>query len=100
MDVQFVSQPFADGYDLRDFLKTAEDDQNVTELRASVAWAKRSGLTRVQRSLEAIRGRGRVQLIVGISEGGATRQGLELALELASDVYVFHDPTGRTFHPK
>lgn len=100
MDVQFVAQPFADGQDLRDFLDAARDDTRVTELRASVAWAKRSGLVRMRENLTAIRQRGGVQLIIGISEGGATRQGLELALELATEVYVFHDPTGRTFHPK
>jgi PLD-like domain len=100
MEVQFATQPFADGQDLRDFLEIAQTDTNFTELRASVAWAKRSGLIRVRQSLETIRDRGIAQLIIGISEGGATRQGLELALEIASEVYVFHDPTGRTFHPK
>lgn len=43
---------------------------------------------------------GSARIILGISEGGATRQGLELALELFDEVSVFHDPAGRTFHPK
>lgn len=100
MRVRFAAQPFENGQDLRDFLESTGHDADFTELRASVAWAKRSGLMRVRQSLDAIRERGKVQLIVGISEGGATRQGLELALETASEVYIFHDPTGRTFHPK
>lgn len=100
MKVQFVTQPFADGYDLSDFLEAAGQDTSFTQLQASVAWAKRSGLARVRPNLDAIAERGAVQLIIGIGEGGATRQGLELALEISSEVYVFHDPTGRTFHPK
>src|SRR5215467_1453795 len=100
MDVRFVAQPFKDGQNLRDFLEDAAQDAGLTWLRACVAWAKRSGLLRARASLAAIRQRGEVQLIIGISEGGATRQGLELALELASEAYVFHDPASRTFHPK
>jgi hypothetical protein len=100
MDIQFVTQPFLGGTDLRDFLESVAEDENLTGVRAAIAWAKRSGLTRVRESLVSIRDRGAVQLIIGISEGGATRQGLELALELATEVYIFHDPTGRTFHPK
>lgn len=71
MEVRFVAQPFEDGYDLRDFLETAEGDAALTKLRVSVAWAKRSGLLRARKSLTAIRERGLVQLIIGISEGGA-----------------------------
>ncbi|CAM3527226.1 hypothetical protein TSOC111612_00920 [Tsukamurella ocularis] len=37
---------------------------------------------------------------MGIDEGGATRQGLELAMDVADRVGVFHDPSSRTFHPK
>lgn len=100
MEIQFVTQPFLDGTDLRDFLQSVAEDKDLIGVRAAIAWAKRSGLARVQESLLSVRHRGPVQLIIGISEGGATRQGLELALELATEVYVFHDPTGRTFHPK
>ncbi len=38
-------------------------------------------------------------MIVGVSEGGATQEGLALARELSDQAYVFHDPR-RTFHPK
>ncbi|MGW7323206.1 hypothetical protein [Streptomyces sp. NPDC054845] len=36
---------------------------------------------------------------MGISEGGATRQGLHLVHKICNKAYVFHD-AGRTFHPK
>lgn len=101
MDVSFVAQPFADGRDLRDFLDAVAADPAINELDVVVAWAKRSGLRRVRTQLEAVRDRpGKSRLIVGIDEGGATRQGLELAREIFSSVHVFHDNSWRTFHPK
>jgi hypothetical protein len=101
VDVSFVAQPFADRRDLRDFLHAVSADAAINELDVVVAWAKRSGLSRVRTELQAVRDRaGTTRLIVGIDEGGATRQGLELAREIFSSVHVFHDNSWRTFHPK
>lgn len=101
MDVTFVAQPFADGRDLRDFLDEVAPDAAIDQLDVVVAWAKRSGLRRVRTQLEAVRDRpGTTRLIVGIDEGGATRQGLELAREIFTSVHVLHDNSWRTFHPK
>lgn len=101
VDVSFVAQPFADGRDLRDFLEAVAAEPAINELDVVVAWAKRSGLRRVRTQLEVVRDRpGTTRLIVGIDEGGATRQGLELACEIFSTVHVFHDNSWRTFHPK
>src|SRR5437764_9688506 len=87
--VHFLAQPFADGSDLRDFLAAAAGDDNLANLDAVVAWAKRSGLSRLREELEVIRSRpGQTRLIVGIDEGGATRQGLVLARELFDSVHV------------
>lgn len=98
---QFVSQPFADGRDLRDFIASVAAEPDLQHLDVVVAWAKRSGLSRLRGELEAIRARGAaLRMIVGIDEDGATRQGLELARELFDSVHVFHDRSGRTFHPK
>lgn len=73
----------------------------MRELRIGVAWMKRSGLSRIANELGAFRkSGGHAEAIVGIDEGGATRQGLEDALLLFDDVRVFHDPARRTFHPK
>jgi hypothetical protein len=101
VQVSFVAQPFANGRDLDEFLKAVAADDTINELDVVVAWAKRSGLRRVRPYLEAVRDRpGATRLIVGIDEGGATRQGLELAREIFSLVHVFHDNSWRTFHPK
>jgi hypothetical protein len=99
--VNFVTQPFAEeGSLLHDFLAHATGGPSV-RLDVVVAWAKRSGLSRVQPALERLRSEGAsLRLLVGIDEGGATRQGLEMALALFDEVFIFHDPSGRTFHPK
>ena len=75
-------------------------DPTITHLSIVSAWAKRSGLARVADRLAAFRARGgAIQMIVGVSEGGATREGLQLAMDLSDSAFVFHDPR-RTFHPK
>ena len=101
MRVHFVAQPFADnGFDLRDFLLRVLADKSINSLDIAVAWAKRSGLRIVEDAFRTFRARGgRIRMIVGISEGGATRQGLEMAVSLTDEAFIFHNP-GRTFHPK
>lgn len=102
MTLTFVTQPWTDTSNLDDWFAAvvadaATEPQHVTIV---TAWAKRSGLARIEHDVETIRNTGgSVNFILGISEGGATRQGLELALRIADRVDVFHDP-GRTFHPK
>lgn len=101
VDVQFLGQPWQDGTNLDDFLEEIVSQSEPDHLRIAVAWAKRSGLGRIKPYLDDWRKRGgQIDLIVGLSEGGATRQGLELALEVADRVHLFHDLSGRTFHPK
>jgi hypothetical protein len=99
MEMHFAGQPFDDHLNLVDFIERIRAD-GCNELKIAVAWAKRSGLGRVWDALNEFRNQGgTVTLVLGVSEGGATREGLELALELADHPYVFHDPR-RTFHPK
>lgn len=99
MELRFVGQPFAAQPNLVDFIEHARDS-GFDELKIAVAWAKKSGLGRVWDALTEFRDQGgEVTLIVGVSEGGATKEGLLLAMEVADHGYVFHDPR-RTFHPK
>lgn len=101
MEIAFVGQPFADEGNLREFVDEAVGDASVEKLSVMTAWAKYSGLIRVKDQLESFRARGGTsRLIVGIDEGGATEQGLRLALELFDSVHVLFDRSGRTFHPK
>ncbi|WFF32857.1 hypothetical protein FAM19024_002405 [Propionibacterium freudenreichii] len=99
MQQRFLGQPFDESSNLVDFIHHATDQQ-FTELKIAVAWAKRSGLGRILDDLDKFRQQGgHVSLIIGVSEGGASKEGLELALEAADESFVFHDPH-RTFHPK
>lgn len=98
--VRFVVQPYADGEDLRDFLEAVAADSTLDTMRIVVAWTKRSGLARVANDIKAIRDRGgRILAVVGVSEGGATQQGLQGLIDAVDEAGVFHD-AGRTFHPK
>lgn len=99
VDIRFLSQPLASSDSLDTFIDCLTDP-SLTELSVVTAWAKRSGLARIADRLSAFRARGGiVHLIVGVSEGGATKEGLQLAMDLSDDAFVFHDPR-RTFHPK
>ena len=101
MKAHLLAQPFANSVDLNQFLAGIGTNSAFDCLRVAVAWVKRSGLQRAEPHLRAIQERhGTLELIVGISQGGATRQGLELAQDIFDQVYVIHDPLGRTFHPK
>jgi len=101
MEVRFVSQPYDDSQNLMDFISQSSSETEFDSLTICVAWAKRSGIELVRPALENFRERGGIlTTILGISEGGATKQGLSLAHELSSKAYVFHDRRSATFHPK
>jgi len=104
MLVTFLGQPLlSHGGWTADELTHLLASGDYRRMDVASAWAKRSGLTRVASSIAAFRTRGgTATLVVGIDEGGATRQGLELARALFDSVSVFHDPGPgrRTFHPK
>ncbi|WP_437016315.1 hypothetical protein [Streptomyces sp. enrichment culture] len=100
MKINLVGQPYSDSSNLYQFMEAGCHDDRYTELRIATAWAKQSGLMRVEDHLKAFRtGGGKVICVVGISEGGATRQGLDLTYKVCDNSYVLHD-AGRTFHPK
>lgn len=102
MRAALVAQPFEDERSLLDYLTDVCGD--AEEIFCVVAWAKRSGLAVVQPGLATFAARGgHSTLLVGIDQGLATRQGLELARALFGEVYVVHDESAggrRTFHPK
>ncbi len=99
--LEFRGQPFHDADTLGAFIERATSDARITEITVAVAWARFRGLARVRPAIERFRARGgRLRIIVGIDEGGATRPGLLLCAQLATEAYVFHEPNGWTFHPK
>ena len=101
MKAHLLAQPFANSADLNQFLAGIGANPVFDSLRIAVAWVKRSGLQRAEPHLRAVQARhGTLELAVGISHGGATRQGLELAQDIFDQVHIIHDPLGRTFHPK
>ncbi len=101
MDVRFLGQPFPQSAQGGSELVAALGQEGAQHLWIATAWAKRSGLGRVADSITTFRGRGgTAEAVIGIDEGGATIEGLDLAMETFDATFVFHDPGPRTFHPK
>lgn len=100
MKTRFVPQPFANQDSLGIFIKTVAANPALDVLYIAAAWAKRSGLARISGDVSSFRNRGgSAHAIVGVSEGGATSQGLQMLTTMFDTAHVFHD-AGRTFHPK
>lgn len=103
MIVTVVGQPFDGvGKRLGDQLAAllGEHPRRFESFRASVAFVKASGLTRLMAGIQAFRhAGGTVQFVAGIDEGITSRQALELLLVNSDSAYVFHNP-GSSFHPK
>ena len=100
MDLHLVTQPYADSTTVVDFLRRLTRDPAIRHLDIVVAWAKRSGFAQVEAALRQFTARGgTIRIITGISGGRATKQGLHLVQEIATQAFVFHHPS-RTFHPK
>jgi HKD family nuclease len=102
MKVSFHAQPFLDfgGWTVTR-LEEQLNKPEIVYLQMAVAWVKRSGLARLESAILGYRSRGgRSSVIIGIDEGGATLQGLHLAVDLFDEVFIFHDPSSRTYHPK
>ena len=100
-ELHFRAQPFAEEDAAGSVLRRVLDDPAISSFLVAVAWARFGGLARMEASIAAFRRRGGSTLaVIGIDEGGASRPGLLKALGLFDQVFVLHDPTGRTFHPK
>jgi hypothetical protein len=96
-----ILQPFADDDALVEVLRAALANEAYGLFSVTVAWARPSGLRHLVDGMDAFSRRGGLsEIIVGIDEGGASVQGLEMALEMFDSARVLYDATGGTFHPK
>lgn len=101
MGFRFLGQPFPGEDQIGGVVGAALRDEASTRAWFATAWAKRSGLRRLAADLMMLRSRGgHAEVILGADEGGATIEGLQLAIDLFDEACVFHDPGERTFHPK
>lgn len=100
--LSFISQP-EDAFRLGDFLNSHLRQEEWTEFRAAVAFVKLSGVRHVHDALTQFSRRARVRISVGVDLGGTSREGLAELLRCVGpcgDVWVFHNETNSTFHPK
>ena len=99
MHVDFVGQPFQGKQSIGDVLIRWLGQYDC--FWAMVAWSQVGGLMRLREALETFtRAGGSSRVIVGIDQGIASPEGLELTSTMFGEAFVFYDPSGRTFHPK
>jgi len=98
---RLVLQPFDDGLSMFELLEELLAGEKYSELTVAVAWAKVSGLRRIEPALGRFRSSGgRTSILLGIDEGGATIEGLSAALLNFDEALVIYDASSGTFHPK
>jgi len=102
MKLRFLGQPIVDfGGWTSDWLTAALESSDVTFLEVATAWLRSSGISPLSRQLRDFSARGgSTSLLVGIDQGGTTRQGLATALDVFQSVRIYHEPGARSFHPK
>ena len=96
----FVNQP----YDLQlgPNLIAEIASQNYDSLSFIVAYAKLSGVYRLEPSLQSFKSKGgKIKCVVGIDQKNTTFEALERLNTVADELYIFHSEIySQTFHPK
>lgn len=100
--MQIISQP--DGtIRLGEYLTAHLQETEWSEFRAAIAFVKLSGVRHIATALAEFSRRAAVKISVGIDHGGTSMEGLRAllnALDGRGEVWVFHNETNSTFHPK
>lgn len=96
----FVNQP----YDLQlgPNLIAEMNSNSYTSLSFIVAYAKLSGINRLEPSMKSFKSKGgKIKCVVGIDQKNTTYDALLKLLSLTDELYVFHSEVfTQTFHPK
>lgn len=101
MDVVPIFQPYAHGDTSIRVLQGMFEDANFDQITLISAWVKRSAMRRLAVPAGSFQSRGGfIRVIAGLSQGGASEEGLDAALDMADEAWAIFDPSGRTFHPK
>jgi HKD family nuclease len=101
--VRIINQPL--GLRMGDIIieqLSFEEPNSYDNFYFIVAFAKKSGVSRIQEAMQTFReGEGIIKGVVGIDSKGTTIQGLQLLLQLTDGLYIYHDENPSvTFHPK
>jgi HKD family nuclease len=102
MSLKIIEQPHGT-FRLGSFLQESFANPAWEEFRAAVAFVKYSGTKHIRKELAAFSQRGKVSMSVGIDAGGTSVEGLSAlldALQDRGDIWVYHNASSSTFHPK
>lgn len=75
----------------------------MAEFRAAIAFVKLSGVRHLGTALAEFSRRAAVKISAGIDHGGTSMEGLRAllnALDGRGEIWVYHNETNSTFHPK
>jgi HKD family nuclease len=99
---QLIVQPHGD-LRLGDFLNQHLQEPEWTAFKAAVAFVKYSGARQIEQNLSDFSRRGQIKLAVGVDCQGTSAEGLTALMNAVGDrgeIWVFHNETEATFHPK
>jgi HKD family nuclease len=105
--ISVIDQPFGGSW-LGDLVRGELASNDWSSFDVAVAWARLSGVRKIQGSLRAFAQRPgtTVRMIVGIDQGGTSIEAMQLLWRLLQPrgrLYIYQDPIGNdvpTFHPK
>lgn len=83
-------------------LEIQEDKLKFDRFYIMVAYVRKSGVSRIQRSLEQFRHNGgKIKAVIGIDDKNTSKEGLQLLMNNVDEIYIYHNMRPfQTFHPK
>ncbi|MBF9222520.1 phospholipase D-like domain-containing protein [Hymenobacter ruricola] len=104
MNIRFIGQGYnpAISTSLAQELMEQLNNKAYTEFRCLVAFASRSGVSRLTKHLKQARKAHleTVQIVVGIDQDSTSKEALEELIRWEVPCYVYHTTARNTFHPK
>lgn len=96
----FINQP-SDGT-LGAYLESLLVKDEVKKVSILVAYAKKSGVIRLLKTLQSFKLRGgTLRVIVGIDQSNTSKEALELLYKICDELYIYHnEKVDQTYHPK
>ena len=100
--MDFIAQPIGP-FRLGDYLLDNFQNEEWDLFRASVAFVKNSGVKHIYSLLSEFQQRGQSKISAGVDNGVTTYEGLVNLLDAIganSEMWIFHNESSSTFHPK
>lgn len=96
----FINQPH--GGSLGAHLESLLQKKNVTKLSILVAYAKKSGVLRLLKSLQSFKAHGgSISVVVGIDQSNTSKDALKILYHVCDELFIYHNEiVDQSYHPK